>query len=189
MPLPSETFPYKPLSAEQTQVIVASCGGAPVDDPTLLRNFLQFSGLPLIGGFRWESYFNAMARQTAFAFGYEDRSSYRSVNRGILFYAGVTAEASGLNEVAYHPMVIQEIGDADCRNRGIEALQVIAEETQGFCELMADVRSGMETQLDSQQYTFALMGAGLAHMVNTRSTERHLIDAEAALLTDYEIET
>lgn len=185
MALPSEKFPYKPLTSSHAEVVIACCGGAPVDNPNLLRNFLQFSGLPVIGGVLKRSYFSRLARQTASAFGYEDQLSCRSVTRGILFYAGVSAEASGINEVDYHPMVAREIGDADWLNRGIEALQVIAEETQGFCELMEDVRSGMETDLDDQQHAFALMGAGLAHMVCTRSLERRMCEAEEELFTAY----
>jgi hypothetical protein len=188
MLIPGDTFPYKPITDGNQKVIEASCGGSPVTDPELFRNFLQTSGLPMLGSVTRRAFFNDVAWRTVSGFGYEDKASLRSVNRGILFYAGVAAEIGHLAEVAYHPEIAADVRDADSRNQGIEALQVLSSETEGFCELMARVRIGMQTALDDQLYAFSLMGAGIAHIVNTRSAERVLAETQEAVLAGYEQE-
>jgi len=185
MVLPGETFPYKQLTVEDKAFVTSMCGGEPVRDPALVRNFLSMSGLRTLGIDK-RLILNQIAWETANTMGHSDRPSMQQINRGFLFYAGVFAEIGHVDEVPFHRDVVHRIVDADARNRAIDGLQRISEEAPSFTDLMADMRLGLENARDNDLYTFSVIGAGVAHMLYTGSIEQTFLDAQSGL---YEMET
>ncbi|MEO7364464.1 MAG: hypothetical protein ABIV43_03075 [Candidatus Saccharimonadales bacterium] len=181
MLIPGEIFPYKPLTANDKLMVTSMCGGRPVEDPELFRNFLVTSGVPTLGSTLMRTFLNKIAWETVTEFGFSDQKSLKHVNRGILFYAGVVSEIGGVGQIPYHREVLQRVADADPRNRAIDGMQRLSAESSSFSNFMADMRPGLDNLADDQRYSFAVMGAGIAHVICTGSIEQTYFDAQSSL--------
>src|SRR5882757_5168911 len=97
---PGETFPYVPLQSQDEKWITDLCGGRPISDPKLLRNFLGLSGCSFLGRDIVGTFFDDISWKAARALNVEPtKQATLSFNRGLLFYGGVVKEVSGMPQL------------------------------------------------------------------------------------------
>lgn len=171
MLVPGETYPYKPLTETDRQLIVASCGGEPVTNTQNLRDFLKISGYALIADGFMPSFMNAMSWRSVNSLDIPTADAARAYNRGVLFYAGVLSMVSQTRKVQFDNDVVLRIREGDSQNFAIESIQTIQEQVPSYCDLTESVRPAMETQ-DDQLHQVSLVGAGAMHILVTESLER-----------------
>ncbi len=173
MLIPGESFPYKALEAQDKRWVLANCGGEPVTSPKLLRNFLVFSGLPLLQQARSSVYVDSLALRSvrSLEIDVDPFAGKVAFNRGGLFYAGVLNVATQAKVLPVDAEVIRRVTDADGQNFALDSYQIIREEVPTFCELVKEISPAMQIE-DERMHQLALVGAGALHTIVKDSLEK-----------------
>lgn len=109
MLIAGETFPFVPVTDEQKSVVIANCGGVPIDDLERLRNYLAVSGYPMVDTFPFRDLVQHSRRKAVHALGLCSATSEVSFNRGAYFYAGMLNDIGGINAL---PLEVEVARDA-----------------------------------------------------------------------------
>lgn len=166
-------FPYRELNSVERERIWTFCGGIPVDNPGRVRDFLRFSGHPLLKVQPLNFYlskFNAavVAKVLENSPHLQGDDAERAFNRGALLYAAMFKEANSVDTLPFQLRAVAELGDEEDVDFLMSSIQDIREvsdfESVLGCYESALAKNGVERQMVEA-------GGGAVHRLVVKSIE------------------